>query len=146
MAGDTGESHVWNNREIDTVIGAQTRLDGDVSFSGGLHVDGVIRGSISAEPDGDAVLTVSEQGRIEGDVRVPNLVLNGVVEGDVHVSERVELASQAKVKGNVFYKLLEMAMGAEVNGNLVHSTDQRREAGADNKVDLVVPSGLSAAK
>jgi cytoskeletal protein CcmA (bactofilin family) len=131
---------------IDTVIGAQTRLEGDVSFSGGLHVDGLIRGSISAAPDSESVLTVSEQGRIEGDVRVPNLVLNGVVEGDVHVGERVELASNAKVKGNVFYKLIEMAMGAEVNGNLVHCTDQRREVGTDKAVDIVAPPGLSAAK
>ena len=131
---------------IDTVIGAQTRLEGDVHFNGGLHVDGVIRGSISADPESDSVLTVSEQGRIEGDVRVPNLVLNGVVEGDVHAGARVELASHAKVKGNVFYKLIEMAMGAEVNGNLVHCTDQRREAGADKPMDVVTTPGLSAAK
>jgi cytoskeletal protein CcmA (bactofilin family) len=131
---------------IDTVIGAQTRLEGDVSFTGGLHVDGVVRGSISADPNSESVLTVSEQGRIEGDVRVPNLVLNGVVEGDVHVGERVELASHAKVKGNVFYKLIEMAMGAEVNGNLVHCPEQRRDVGADKEADIVAPAGLSAAK
>ena len=131
---------------IDTVIGAQTRLEGDVEFTGGLHVDGVIKGSISAEPDSASVLTVSERGCIEGDVRVPNLVLNGVVEGDVHVGERVELASCAKVKGNVFYKLIEMAMGAEVNGNLVHCKDNRRESGVDEAADIVAPPSLSAAK
>lgn len=130
---------------IETVIGAQTHLEGDVSFSGGLHVDGVIKGSITAEPDSQSVLTVSEQGRIEGNVRVPNLVLNGLVEGDVHVGERVELASHAKVNGNVYYKLIEMAMGAEVNGNLVHCAD-RRETGADKMVEVVAPTGLSAAK
>jgi len=108
---------------IDTVIGAHTRIEGDVSFSGGLHVDGVIKGSIAAESGGEAVLTVSEQGRIEGDVRVPNLVLNGAVEGDVHAGERVELASHARVTGNVYYNLIEMAIGAEINGKLVHQPE-----------------------
>jgi cytoskeletal protein CcmA (bactofilin family) len=132
---------------IDTVIGAQTRLEGDVSFTGGLHVDGVIKGSIVAEPGSDSVLTVSERGRIEGDVRVPNLVLNGAVEGDVHASERVELASHAKVEGNVYYALIEMAMGAQVNGNLVHRSEVRRQAPVtDKSVEIVPPAGLSAAK
>jgi len=132
---------------IDTVIGAQTRLEGDVSFTGGLHVDGVIKGAIVAEPGSDSVLTVSERGRIEGDVRVPNLVLNGTVEGDVHAGERVELASHAKVDGNVYYALIEMAMGAQVNGNLVHRSEARREAPATDKtVEIVPPAGMSTAK
>lgn len=105
---------------IDTIIGQQTHLQGDVRFRGGLHVDGKITGNVIAEPGTDAVLTVSELGSIEGEVRVPILVLNGAVAGDVHASERVELASQAKVTGNLFYRLIEMATGAEVNGKLVH--------------------------
>jgi cytoskeletal protein CcmA (bactofilin family) len=131
---------------IDTVVGAQTRLEGDISFSGGLHVDGVIKGNIVAETGSESVLTVSENGRIEGDVRVPNLVLNGAVEGDVFASERVELASHARVTGNVYYHLIEMAMGAEVNGSLVHRSDERRPAAAGEPVDVITPSGLSAAK
>jgi cytoskeletal protein CcmA (bactofilin family) len=131
---------------IDTVIGAQTRVEGDVSFSGGLHVDGVVKGNIVAEKGSDAVLTVSERGRIEGDVRVPNLVLNGAVEGDVHAGERVELASHAKVKGNVFYKLIEMAMGAEVNGNLVHHNDSRSEPAAEKAPEIIDSPGMTAAK
>ncbi len=137
-----------NCARIDTVIGAQTRLEGDIRFTGGLHVDGVIKGNILAESGTESVLTVSEQGRIEGDVQVPNLVLNGAVEGDVHVSGRVELASQAKVTGNVYYNLIEMAMGAEVNGNLVHRAESRRETGTDAEVaaEIIAPSGMTAAK
>lgn len=131
---------------IDTVVGAQTRLEGDISFSGGLHVDGVIKGSILAEAGSGSVLTVSENGCIEGDVRVPNLVLNGAVEGDVYASERVELASHAKVTGNVYYNLIEMAMGAEVNGSLVHRAESARPVEAPEPVDLLTPSTLSAAK
>ncbi|HFD79651.1 MAG TPA: polymer-forming cytoskeletal protein [Gammaproteobacteria bacterium] len=107
---------------IDTVIGRQTRLEGDIHFSGGLHVDGCVRGNIVAEPGADAVLTVSEQGRIEGEVRVPDLILNGEVSGDVHVGNRAELASHARITGNLYYNLLEMAMGAEINGQLVHDS------------------------
>lgn len=136
------------NCSIDTVIGAQTRLEGDIGFTGGLHVDGVIKGNIFAENGSESVLTVSEQGRIEGDVQVPNLVLNGTVVGDVHVTERVELAGRAKVTGNVFYHLIEMTMGAEVNGNLVHRGEPRRETGSEPEAvaEIIAPPGMTAAK
>lgn len=130
---------------IDTVVGRQTQLEGDIRFSGGLHVDGTIKGNVIAEAGSDAVLTVSEQGSIEGEVRVPNLVLNGSVIGDVYVSERVELASHAKVAGNVFYNLIEMAMGAEVNGNLVHRAETQRHVEAVPVPEIDEP-GIQAAK
>jgi cytoskeletal protein CcmA (bactofilin family) len=106
--------------KIDTLIGDQTEITGDVRFTGGLHIDGTVKGNVIATNDSNAVLMLSEHGRIEGEVRVPNVVLNGAVTGDVHAIERIELASKARVNGNVFYSLIEMAMGAEVNGNLVH--------------------------
>lgn len=107
---------------IETLIGQHTELRGDILFGGGLHVDGKIKGNVVAENDSSSVLVLSEHGCIEGEVRVPNVVLNGTVVGDVHASERVELAAQARVTGNVYYNLIEMAIGAEVNGNLVHQT------------------------
>lgn len=113
---------------IDSLIGQQTETVGDVRFSGGLHVDGIVRGNVSAEDDSRSVLTVSEHGTIEGDVRVPNIVLNGSVVGDVYARERIELAANARVHGNVYYTLIEMAMGAEVNGNLVHAAEEERPA------------------
>ncbi|MBS35826.1 MAG: cell shape determination protein CcmA [Thiotrichales bacterium] len=112
---------------IDSLIGRQTDTIGDVRFSGGLHVDGTIRGNVTAEEDTRSVLTVSEHGAIEGEVRVPNIVLNGSVVGDVYARERVELAANARVTGNVYYGLIEMAMGAEVNGNLVHVGEEERK-------------------
>ncbi len=132
---------------IDTVIGAQTRLEGDISFAGGLHIDGVVKGSIVAAPGSESVLTISENGRIEGDVRVPNLVLNGAVEGDVHAAGRVELASHARVTGNVYYHLLEMAMGAEVNGSLVHRGEAAPQAAANDETPALADAAvISAAK
>ncbi|HEY9199542.1 MAG TPA: polymer-forming cytoskeletal protein [Gammaproteobacteria bacterium] len=117
---------MWGQRKksvagkIDTLVGQLAEITGDIRFSGGLHVDGSIKGDVIATSEADAVLILSEHGRIEGDVRVPNIVLNGIVVGDVHAAERIELAAKARVTGNVFYNLFEMAIGAEVNGNLVH--------------------------
>lgn len=112
------------NNAVDTLIGRQTELLGDVRFSGGLHVDGKIKGKVLAASDKTAVLSVSESGAIEGDVRVPHIVLNGTVVGDVHASERISLSVKARVTGNVYYKVIEMASGAAVNGQLVHEGDE----------------------
>jgi cytoskeletal protein CcmA (bactofilin family) len=108
---------------VDTIIGQQTRIEGDIHFTGGLHLDGRIKGAVIAEAGSSSVLTVSENGSIEGDIRVPTIILNGTVSGDVHSDERIELAARARVDGDVYYKLIEMAMGAAVNGNLVHHSE-----------------------
>ena len=112
---------------IDSLIGQNTEIHGDVIFSGGLHVDGTVKGSVIAEKGEDSVLTLSERGTIEGEVKVPNVVVNGSVIGDVHATGHVELAAHARVHGNVYYSLIEMAMGAEVNGKLMH-----QQQGEDN--------------
>jgi cytoskeletal protein CcmA (bactofilin family) len=116
--------------KVSTVIGQGTTITGHVEFAGGLHLDGSIKGNVAGEADTRSTLTVSEQGTVEGDVRVDNLILNGSVIGDVYANERVELATDARVSGTVYYRLLEMAMGAEVNGQLVHSEDQAPPAPA----------------
>lgn len=108
--------------KIESLIGAQTEIRGDVIFSGGLHVDGVVKGNVIAEEGRESVLSLSERGTIEGEVRVANVMLNGTVIGDVYADTHIELAPQAKVSGNVYYSLIEMSMGAEVNGSLIHRT------------------------
>ena len=110
---------------IDSLIGQNTEIHGDVIFSGGLHVDGTVKGSVIAEKGEDSVLTLSERGTIEGEVKVPNVVVNGSIIGDLHASGHVELAALARVHGNVYYSLIEMAMGAEVNGKLMHEADSK---------------------
>ena len=120
---------MWGNRKrkvtrIDSLIGQHTKIKGEVSFSGGLHIDGIIEGDIIALKDEDSsVLTLSEQGTIKGDIRVPNVIINGTVQGNVYAEEHTELALNARIIGNVYYNLIEMAMGAEVNGSLIHSVD-----------------------
>lgn len=105
---------------IDTLVGRNTEVVGDIAFSGGLHVDGRVNGNIAATTDTNATVSISEHGEVEGEVRVPHVVVNGQVLGDVYASDRLELAPNARVAGNVFYNLIEMAAGAEVNGKLVH--------------------------
>jgi cytoskeletal protein CcmA (bactofilin family) len=108
------------NPSIDTLIGAKTRINGDVEFSGGLHLDGYINGNVSGQPGTGASLSVSEQGGIEGSVIVPNVVLNGIVKGDIDAAERVELGKKARVLGNVRYSVIETAVGAQINGQMIH--------------------------
>ena len=105
---------------IDTLVGRKSEIKGDLLFSGGLHVDGKIVGNVIAEEGSTAMLILSEHGSIEGEVRVPNMILNGEVVGDVYGSTRVELAPKSRIKGSVYYNLIEMAIGAEVNGGLIH--------------------------
>ncbi len=109
--------------KIDSLIGQNTEIRGDIIFNGGLHVDGLIKGNVISEGGTGSVLTLSERGVVEGEVKVANIVLNGTIIGDVHALEHIELASDARVNGNVYYSLIEMAMGAEVNGNLVHRAE-----------------------
>lgn len=114
--------------KIDTLIGQNTEIRGDVRFAGGLHVDGIIRGNIIAEAESGSIVSLSERGLIEGEVSVPNVVLNGAVTGDVYASEHVQLAAHARIKGNVYYKIIEVARGAEVNGSLIHFDEGKKAA------------------
>lgn len=138
MWGKT-KSSTTKTAKIDTLIGQNTELRGDVVFSGGLHVDGTIKGNVIADQDSGSVLSVSERGLVEGEVKVPNVVLNGCVVGDVYATNHIELAANARVKGNVYYKIIEMARGAEVNGNLVHRGDTTVTAPASSH-KMVAPA------
>ena len=108
---------------VDTLVGSNSQVNGDLNFSGGCHIDGTVKGNVSADTDGHAALSISENGTVEGGVTVPYVVLNGIVRGDVVASQRVELGPTARVIGNVYYNLIEMAIGAEINGKLVHQPE-----------------------
>lgn len=106
-----------------TLVASNTRVIGDIRFSDQLFIDGVIEGNVIAEDGDKATVIVSEEGRVVGEIRAPHVVINGAIEGNVFAAERVELASKARVKGNVHYKLIEMQLGAMVDGQLLHSDD-----------------------
>ena len=108
--------------EIRTLLGQGTRIVGDLIFEGGLHLDGSVEGNVLALAGTQAVVTIGASGTVRGSVEAPQVIVEGTVEGDVFASERVELGPCARVVGNVVYRLIEMASGAEVNGKLVHRT------------------------
>lgn len=115
---------------IDTLVGAKTEIKGDIVFAGGLRVDGKIRGNITAKGDGNSTLVLSEHAVVMGNVAVPHIITNGSIKGNVRAAERIELQSKAEISGDVYYKVIEMALGAVVNGNLVRET---AEVGRDGR-------------
>ncbi|MBI2993121.1 MAG: polymer-forming cytoskeletal protein [Gammaproteobacteria bacterium] len=139
MWGNARKRKATRTRVV-TLIGQHTQIMGDIRFSEGLLIEGTVKGNVFAENDGRSMLSLSESGTIEGEVSVPYVWLNGVVVGDVHSSEHVELSSKARVTGNVYYSLIEMAIGAEVNGKLVHTPQPEGAPLALSHVDpLEVP-------
>ncbi len=112
---------------VSTLIGNGTVIRGDVSFSGGLHLDGIIEGALRSDGAQNAVLTISDKGSVAGEIQVPNVIVNGIVKGDIVASERLELADQARIEGNVYYKLLEMAAGAQISGKIVHQAEAPKQ-------------------
>jgi cytoskeletal protein CcmA (bactofilin family) len=108
---------------VDTLVGSNSQVNGDLSFSGGCHVDGTVKGNINADAESNSALSISEDGTVQGGVTVPYVVLHGIVRGDVVSGQRVELGPTARVIGNVYYNLIEMAIGAEINGELVHQPE-----------------------
>jgi cytoskeletal protein CcmA (bactofilin family) len=107
---------------IDTLIGAKTDLKGDIVFTGGLRVDGKVRGNITAKGDGNSTLVLSEHAMVTGNVTVPHIITNGTIKGNVRAAERIELQPKAEISGDVYYKVIEMSLGAVINGNLVRET------------------------
>lgn len=137
---------------ISTFIGQNTTIRGDVDFGGGMHVEGTIIGNVSCgDVNQQALLVLTEKGRIQGEIKVPSLILNGTVEGDVYTSEQLELGTDAKIKGNVYYNRLEMAVGAQVNGNLVYRAGGKPQlefkgaAETKGQAEKAVPSGAKPA-
>jgi len=106
---------------IDTLVGAGTTITGDIAFSGGLRVDGEIKGNVRAAGDGPTTLVISEHARVEGEIAVSHVVINGTVCGPVLSSEFLELQAKARVNGDVQYSTIEIHLGAVVQGNLVHT-------------------------
>jgi len=110
----------------DTLITVDTKITGDIAFTGVLFVDGYVKGNISANEGNHSLLTIGAQGHIEGEVRVPQVVNYGYIKGDVHTSEHLNLQKESRVEGDVYYNLLEMSMGASVNGKLVKKDTSRK--------------------
>jgi len=110
-----------NKSTIDSLIGKSTSIEGDVHFKGGLRIDGQVKGNVIAEPGEVSMLVISENAKVEGEVRVAHLVVNGEIVGPVFSAELLELQPKARICGDVNYAALEMHGGALVSGKLTHS-------------------------
>jgi cytoskeletal protein CcmA (bactofilin family) len=111
-----------------TLISRDTTITGNIQFAGSLDIEGTVQGNIEAKSGKDAVVRVLGKGRVEGEVRAPSIVINGMVEGDVHAGKQLQLASKATVEGNVYYTQVEMSVGAAVNGRMQHVGDKSEKA------------------
>ncbi len=109
---------------IDTLIGARTELKGDLTFSGGLRIDGKLKGNVTAKGEANSTLILSENAVIIGNVTVPHIIINGTIKGTVRAIERLELQPKAEIAGDVYYKVMEVALGAIINGNLVREVGE----------------------
>lgn len=107
---------------VEALIGPQVTIRGDVEFAGGLYVEGRVIGRLVAQDGAQAMLTLAENGVIEGEIVADTVVISGRLEGDVHAAGRVELTASARVNGNVHYTVVEMAAGAQLTGRLIHAT------------------------
>ena len=126
MFGNKNKPNKPQNR-IDCLIGAGTQIKGDMTFDGGLRVDGRVHGNVISVEGKPGTLVLSEAARIEGEIRVSHVVINGTVVGPVHAADYVELQSKANVTGDVYYRTLEMHLGAVVQGRLVYQDDAKTD-------------------
>lgn len=120
----TTDSKAAHNRvkatqSMDTLVGVKTTVKGDISFTGGLHIDGCVEGNIEAQPNEASLLIVGKNAKITGDVKVHRAVVNGHIAGKLYVYDHLELGEKAFIQGDVHYNLLEMAVGSEVRGLLI---------------------------
>jgi len=125
MFGSKGNSKPKNS--IECLIGAGTTIEGNITFAGGLRVDGRVRGNVIAADGKPGTVVLSEHAQIEGEIRVSHVVINGTVVGPVHAAEYVELQAKANVTGDVYYKTLEIQLGAVVQGRLVYQNDAKSD-------------------
>ena len=125
------KKHAPPQKRIDCLIGAGTTVDGNVTFSGGLRIDGIVRGNVTTANGETGTLVVSEQARVDGEIKVSHVVVNGMVNGPIIANDFLELQAKAKVLGDIEYRTLEMHLGAIVQGRLNHA-----EPGTASVVDL----------
>ncbi|MFO1413178.1 MAG: polymer-forming cytoskeletal protein [Burkholderiales bacterium] len=109
-----------NGKRIDSLIGAGTSVNGDVTFVGGLRIDGTVSGNVTTVNGESGTLVVSEHARVDGEIRVSHVVVNGAVNGPITAEDFLELQAKAKVTGDLQYRSLEMHTGAVVQGRLRH--------------------------
>ncbi len=111
------------NRAGQTAVGIDSRIEGDIRFVGVAVIDGYVNGRITAGKDDNATLTINENGHVKGSVAAPHLLINGIVEGEVRATERLALGPMARVSGTIQYTLIEISIGAQIDGKLIYNNE-----------------------
>lgn len=115
-------------KTIGTLIGSGTTVEGNLSYSGGLRIDGAVKGNVRCAATESCMLVVSEMGLIEGEVHAAHLVVSGRINGPVHVTELLELQPKARISGDVHYRAIEIHQGAVVEGRLIYRSSEKGPA------------------
>ncbi|MCY4426167.1 MAG: polymer-forming cytoskeletal protein [Halieaceae bacterium] len=131
----SGEKGSLGSSGRTTLISRETELIGDINFTGNLDIEGTVRGKITALPGKEAMVRIVDKGFVEGELRAPSVVINGVVIADVHASEHLSLGSRARVTGDLYYRAAEMAIGAKINGNFNYRGEKDGSKAADTEAD-----------
>ncbi len=103
---------------IKSLIAHGCQIKGDFRFADGLRLDGELIGNLMGEADKPSILVVSESGRVTGEIHADHVIINGQVDGPVIARTMLELQPNARITGDVTYKLLEMHQGSVVAGRL----------------------------
>ena len=103
---------------IRSLIGEGTVVEGNITFTEGLRIDGEVFGDVAAAGDGRSMLVISDNARVHGRVAASHVIINGEVRGPLQCTEMLELQPKARVWGDVRYETLEMHPGAQVDGEL----------------------------
>jgi len=130
-----GSKKVVKGSSVTTLIARNTKVEGKLEFSGMLEIEGLVKGNIIAASDCKSVLRILNSGRVEGEIRVPQVIINGEVVGDVHADEQLYLAEKAMIGGNVHYRVIEIEKGARINGSILQMGKEADKAAKDKPAD-----------
>jgi cytoskeletal protein CcmA (bactofilin family) len=111
---------------IKSLIAQGSKIEGNLTFTEGLRIDGEVVGNTNANRDHPSILVISEAAVVEGEIRADHVIINGTVRGPVHARELLELQPKARIEGDVYYKALEMHQGATIAGQLKPLDDDEK--------------------
>ncbi|MFO7295239.1 MAG: polymer-forming cytoskeletal protein [Caldicoprobacter sp.] len=117
------------DKDIDTVIGKGTTIDGDIKSEGSVHIDGNVKGNLQVEGD----VVIGKGASVTGDVMANNLYISGMVEGNVHCSGFLRVFSEGVLKGDAKARSFAVDEGAFFDGKI--SMSHVGEAGDGSGVD-----------
>ena len=103
---------------IKSLIAEGTKIEGNMTFSDGLRVDGSIVGNVLASDGGASILVISDSASITGEITADHIIVNGTVKGPINARHMLELQPKARIEGDVEYAALEMHQGALIAGQL----------------------------